>query len=167
MGRLDEVKIEEVKPKKTKRPLSEEAKKNPTMVGRIKRLFKREAKMSDSVMVQYLSQKYTVRWLLQKVIGGNVIVINNKVHELNPKALFREKKKSWYIIREIDRKPVSNEDLAAIKARRDDTESDVPLIKAVLGAIQKKPVFENKNAIIGIVIVVVILIVLWFFFGAG
>jgi len=162
MGRLDEV-----RQKKHKRPLSEEAKKNPTMVWKIKRLFKREAKMSDSIMVQYLSQKYTVKWLLQKVIGGNVIVINNKVHELNPKALFREGKKSWYIIREIDRKPVSNEDLAAIKARRDDTESDVPLIKAVLGAIQKKPMFENKNTIIGIVIIVVILVILWFFFGAG
>jgi len=153
MGKLDEL----FKSKSKKVPLSRKA----------KRLFKLDKKRTDHVIIQYLTQKYTVRWLLQKVVGGNVVIIDNKVHELNPRNMFRDGKRTWYIIKEIDRKPVSNEDYDRVKARGDSTEADVPLIKAVLGAVQKKPMLENKNIIIVVGVIIIAGIVLWVFFGGG
>ncbi|GAH81499.1 unnamed protein product, partial [marine sediment metagenome] len=82
----------------------------------------------------------------------------------NPDKVWRFGKDSCYIIREIDRNPVSNDDYEEVRGRGDDTDADVPLIKAVLGAVQKQKssLETNKNTIIiiGIIVAVVIGIIL-------
>jgi len=125
-----------------------------------KRLMKQSLKKQDTVLVQYLTQKYQMQFKLCKIVQGNLIVVNNKVHILNPKYSWRYGKHLWYIVREIDRMPVSNKDYDAVKRRRDDTEADVPLIKAVLGAVQKPSIPGGKSAwiIIGIIVVAVIIL---------
>jgi len=134
---------------------------------RARRLMKQEQKKDGYVLIQYLTKKYQVRWLLMKVIGGDTVVIRNKAHQINPKAVYRYKKYAWYIIREIDRKPVSNLDYNKVKKRKDDTDADVTLIKAVLGAIQKKSPLASKNAMIVIGIIAVVGFVLYLIFAGG
>lgn len=121
-------------------------------------------KLPDSVVTQYLTQKKDIRFKVCKVVSGNIIVINNKVHKLNPKHLWRYGKNFWYIHREIDREPVSNEDYDEVRARGDDTDADVPLIKAVLGAIQKPTTKLGGNwwiiAIIAVIAIVALVLFL-------
>ena len=122
-------------------------------------------KKTEFVAIQYLSQKGGVYFKLARIISGNLIVLNNKVHVLNPKHMWRHGKMAWYIIREIDRMPVSNEDYDQIKARGHDTEGDVPLIKAVLGAVQKPGIegpSKNMWTIIGIAVVALVVILVLF-----
>ena len=160
MSRFDEIndrllKLEEEKQGK---------KKKFKLPFKTRRLLKKEKKKPEYIVVQYLTRKYQVVWKLCRMISGNLVVINNKVHEINPKTIWRHGKQMWYVLREIDRKPVSNLDYNKVKRRRDDTEADVPLIKAVLGAVQKKSPLENKKGlIIGIIIAVVAAVVLYTF----
>jgi hypothetical protein len=65
----------------------------------------------------------------------------------------------WYIHREIDRRPVSNEDYEQVKESGNDTESDVVLIKAVLGAMMKPKQEIKKGWIIFVIIAIVIAMV--------
>jgi len=120
-------------------------------------------RMPDYVVSQYLTQNKDVIWKLCKVVSGNIIVVNNKAHIINPKYLWRFGKYFWYIHREIDRMPVSNEDYDKVKFRKDDTEADVPLIKAVLGAIQKQSALKKPNIgiIIGVIVVIIIGLILF------
>jgi Ni,Fe-hydrogenase I large subunit len=135
---------------------------------RIKSMMKRTEKKDEMIIVQYLTQKYGVKFIPCRVVGGNIIVVNNKVHVINPKTLYRFGKHRWYIYREIDRRPVSNIDYNKVKKRRDDTEADAPLIKAVLGAIQKPSLsLGSKNLWIVVLIIAAIGIVLYFLFGGG
>jgi len=128
------------------------------------KLMKKKKKKPGYVIVQYLTANYEVKFMLCKVVSGNLVVVENKVHKLNPDKIWRLGKDSCYILREIDRNPVSNEDYEEIKERGDDTDGDVPLIKAVLGAIQKNKVSAetNKNniVIIGVIAVVVVVVIL-------
>lgn len=118
---------------------------------------------ADKVAIMYLTQKYQVRFLAAKIISGNLIVVDNKVHVLNPKAIYRYRKLCFYIIREIDRLPVSNMDYNKVKERRDDTEADVPLIKAVLGAVQKPTMLPKKGAWIAGLIILGVTVILFMF----
>ena len=131
---------------------------------KMKSLFKKSAKSVDSVLVLYLTQKYKIEPKLCSIVSGDLVVVRNKVHRLNPRKIWRWGKYIVYIIREIDRVPVSNEDYDAVIKRRDDTNSDVPLIKAVLGAIQK-PTVAKKNTIIAIIVLAVIAVILLIVFS--
>lgn len=126
----------------------------------LKKLMKKRHKKQGYVVVQYLTVNYEVRFSLCKIISGNLVVVDNKVHKLNPDKIWRLGKESCYILREIDRNPVSNDDYEQVRARGDDTDADVPLIKAVLGAIQKQKTSTetNKNAmvILGVIIAIVL-----------
>ena len=139
-------------------------KKNLSFTRKIQRLGKKADK-PEYVLVQYLTQKQKILFIVCKVVSGNVIVVNNKVHRLNPKKIWVYKKQVWYIIREIDREPVSNENVELIRKIGRSTDEDVPLIKAVLGAVSKKQTIESKNLWIIIGIVVVGAIVLFMFMG--
>jgi len=122
-------------------------------------------KKPENVAVIYLTRDYQIRFELCRIISGNLVVVNNKVHILNPRAVYRWKKYNCYVIREIDRQPVSNEDIDEVIARKDDTEADVPLIKAVLGAIQKQQQTLGGNKwIIWVIVAVIALIVGYIFF---
>ena len=126
----------------------------------LKNLMKKRKKKPGYVVVQYLTTNYEIKFKLCKVVSGNLVVVENKVHQLNPDKIWRLGKDSCYILREIDRHPVSNDDYEKIRERGDDTDGDVPLIKAVLGAIQKnKPSGEvNKNTTVIIAVIAVVII---------
>jgi len=138
-------------------------KKTPKLARMFLRFGKKADKKDGFVLVQYLNMKQQISFKLYRIVGGDQVVIDNKVHTLNPKDMWRYKKTLTYIIREIDRKPVSNQDYDAVKQRGDDTSSDVPLIKAVLGAVQKPSPLQNKSIILWILGVVVAGIVIYTF----
>lgn len=126
------------------------------------RLSKQSKKKPEYVLVQYLRNNRRVDFMLCKVISGNIIVVNNKGHELNPKHLWFEGKNVWYIIREKDTKPVSVLD----KVTGWGTDDHPVLMKMVLGAVQKKEVSADQKKLIGIIIAVVIIgIIGWVIFG--
>jgi len=163
MSRLDKI---ERKQKELEEKLTQKKKeKKFKLPFKAKRLFKQERKKADMVVIQYLTRKYQVIWILGRIIGGDTIVVNNKVHRLNPKAIWRHGKNMWYIVREIDREPVSNLDYNKVRARRQDTDADVPLIKAVLGAVQKPTLPGGKNTWIAIGIIAVVAVILFMFMG--
>ncbi len=131
-------------------------------------LSKKAQKNPEYVFVQYLSLKKDVDYKVCKVVSGDIVVINNKAHELDPDAIWRHKKTMFYIIREIDRKPVSNKDYKEVKNRGDDTEADVPLIKAVLGATNKNNnPLKNTNVIVWILLAVAVAGVIMMFGGGA
>jgi len=142
-------------------------KKKLRFLGKIMRMGKKVDKDLERVLVQYLTSDYQMLFKDCKIIGGNLIVVNNKVHVLNPKRVWKYKKLTFYIVREIDRQPVSNDDYDAVKARKDDTEADVPLIKAVLGAVQKPNPLQGKGTWIAIGIAVIVMIVVVSTFMGG
>ena len=125
------------------------------------KLLKKRRKKPGYVVVQYLTINYDIRFKLCKIISGNLVVIENKVHKLDADKIWRLGKDSYYILRELDRNPVSNDDYQQVKERGDDTDADVPLIKAVLGAVQKNKASAetNKNTMIIVAVIAAVVIV--------
>jgi hypothetical protein len=161
--KIEKPKLEEVKEVVEKK--EDEKEKKFQMPKKILNLFKRADKTVNSVVVLYLSQAYKMEFKLCKIVSGDLVVINNKGHQLNPKMIWRWGKYSAYIIKEIDSVPVSNEDYDDMVKRGTVTAAHVPLVKAAVGAIQKeqkKPI--SKNSIIAIVVIAVVGIILWTFF---
>lgn len=156
MGKIDEI---EQRQSELEAKLADKNSKPFKLPGKAKRAIIRGNKLPDSIVTQYLSQKGEIQFKVCRIVSGNIIVVNNKAHKLNPKHLWRYGKMMWYIHREIDRQPVSNDDYEEVKARGDDTESDVVLIKAVLGAMQK-PKAEVKSSWIVIAIIVVVVAII-------
>jgi hypothetical protein len=134
---------------------------------KMKSLEKKSNKKADHVLVEYLTQKYTVRRMLCRVVAGNIIVVDNKVHMLNPKDVWRDGKNVWYKIREIDRLPISNRDYDKLIKQKRITVNDAVIIKAIVGAIQKKEIGkEAKKWIIWIVVLGVLGFLAYVFFFA-
>ena len=132
---------------------------------KFKSLSNQSKKKPEYVLVEYLRANRTVTWQLCKVISGNIVVIDNKGHDLNPKDTWVHGKNTWYIIREIDQKPVSNRDYNILKKLKRTTDSHTVLIKMVLGAIQKKEMStEAKKWIIWIIIGGIALLVIYLLF---
>ena len=63
--------------------------------------------------------------------------------------------------------PVSNEDYEEVQDSQNDTDSDVVLIKAVLGAIMKPKKEVKKGVIIWVIIAIVAAIIGFAIFGGG
>jgi hypothetical protein len=125
-------------------------------------------KNPDHILVQYLRQNYTISWKACKIVSGNIVVVDNKVHLVNPRLVWRDGKETVYIIREIDRLPVSNIDYDKLIKNGRITVNDAVVIKAILGAVQKQGMTEQaKKYIVWIVVIVVALIVAYIFFGKG
>lgn len=121
-------------------------------------LEKKSDKKFDHVLVEYLTARYMVRRLLVKVVAGNLAVIDNKVHILNPRDVWRDGKYMWYKIREIDRLPISNRDYDKMIRQKRMTINDSVVIKAIVGAIEKKepPKIATKwllYIVIGVVVI--------------
>ena len=149
----------------------------------LNRMSKKASRKDDEVVAQYLTSKGEVKFKICKVIGGDAIVVNNKAHKIGPKDLWSFKKLRWCIVREIDRRPVSPsrckgksddsmvnmDDYEQVRKDGYDTDSDVTLIKAVLGAIKKadKPAIGNKWVIFVIGGIVVIGILYYLFSSGG
>lgn len=99
----------------------------------------KSSKKPDTVLVFYLNIKGEIQQpLVVPIYSGNMIIIKNKIHEVDPRAMWNlkigMKNHKVLIIKEIDRRPVSNLDLDEIRARGDATDSDEFLIKAALRA---------------------------------
>jgi len=129
---------------------------------KFERLGKKSRKKPEYVLVQYLRNNRTVDFKLTKVVSGNIIVIDNKGHELNPKDTWLRGKYVWYIVRESDTKPISVRD----KPIGFGTDDHPVLIKMILGAVQKKENKEVNKKMIGFIIGIAILaLIVWAFVG--
>jgi hypothetical protein len=125
-------------------------------------LSKKASNKPEYVLVQYLMNNRRIKFILCKIISGNIIVINNKGHELNPKYTWIHGKHIWYIVREKDTKPVSVTD----KITGWGTDDHPILMKMCLGALQKKELAEDKKKIIiAIVVLAVLGLIGWAIFG--
>lgn len=152
MNRINRVeeRVKELEQERDK--LSKDKKKKFKLLSVLKKLSKKSLNKDDYVLVQYLNLKQQVDFKLCRIVSGDIVIIGNKAHELDPRDVWRHKKDLWYIIREIDRKPVSNRDFDKVYKRNDNTSEDVPLIKAILGAINKnKDKSANKNVVLWII----------------
>jgi hypothetical protein len=94
---------------------------------------------------------------LYPMYGNNMIIIKNSPYELDPRAVLRFGNYKCIVIKEIDRRPVSNLDLEEVRKRGDSTSSDEFLIKAAMRSItqpvQKKEMNKTVLIIIGVIIV--------------
>jgi len=100
---------------------------------------KKAAKNRDAVLIFYLNVKGELEQpLVAPIYSGNMVVIRNKVYEVDPRSFWTLKigfkTYKLLIIKEIDRRPVSNLDWDDIRRRGDATDSDEFLIKAALKA---------------------------------
>jgi len=131
---------------------------------KVKALNKKADKKPQFVVVQYLNMKNQCKFIMCKIVSGNIIVVNNKVHIIDPQKMWRFGKMNWYIYREIDRLAVSNEDYPDMVSLGRDTDADVPLIKAVLGAIKKNQIPMNPKLywIIGLAAGAVVLFLMFY-----
>ena len=108
----------------------------------------KSSKRPDTVLVFYLNIKGEIQTpMIVPIYSGNMVIIRNKIHEVDPRAMWSlklgAKTHKVLIIKEIDRRPVSNLDIDEIKRRGDATDSDEFLIKAALRAqtaVAKKPI---------------------------
>lgn len=100
-------------------------------------------KNKDKLLVLYLSAKGEIENpMLLPLYSGNLVIYKDKVHEFNPRALWNmqigNKLYKVIIIREIDRKPVSNLDWDKVKRRGDTTRNDEILLKMLRLAMIEK-----------------------------
>ena len=136
---------------------------------KVRREMDQSMKTKDQILVFYINVKNELEMpRLYPIYGGNMIIIRNKPYLLTPLAVLSHGKYKCVVIREIDRRPVSNMDYKDVKARGDSTESDELLIKATLKAMigpQKQPM--NKNMIIIIIVIIAIVGGLIWFMNKG
>jgi|WetSurMetagenome_2_1015567.scaffolds.fasta_scaffold126552_3 hypothetical protein len=128
-------------------------------------------KQRDVVCVLFLNIKGEIEQPMLLPIYGNMILLRNKIYEVDPRAfwIYRQGAKMYkfLIIKEIDRRPVSNLDLDEIRRRGDATDSDEFLIKMALRAQQTQTVKAGMNKWVAILIGIVVLGVLIYFFAKG
>lgn len=126
----------------------------------------------DKVLMLYLNIKGEIEVpRLVPLYSGNIIIWKHKAYEFDPRASWTTKlgKKiiKCVIIREIDRRPVSNLDWDEVKARGDSTDSDEILVKMVTKAVMEKAKAQMNKGIIIVIIVVIIAAIVGFLFLKG
>jgi len=124
-------------------------------------------KKPEYVLIQYLRNNHRMDFKLSKVISGDIIVIENKGHKLNPRMVWRHGKYFWYIVGEWDKEPIGPRYIEKIKRLQRGTESHPILMKMVLGAVEKKEDLKNKKQIGWIVGIAGLGLILWMIFGGG
>jgi len=124
---------------------------------KLKQLMKKSKKVPNKLLILYYRINGNIDMMLVPLFGTNMIIINNKPYEVDPRAFFRFLKHRCMSFKEIDRRPISNLDYDEIRKRGDSVDSDEFLIKAAMRAMlvsgTKKPI--NKGAIvIGIIVLI-------------
>ena len=139
---------------------------------------------SEKILVFYLNKKNEIEPpRFMPIFDGNMVVWRNKPYEFDPRAVWTvkgiPKNPKAYLIKEIDRRPVSNHrgkylyadsavsnmDLEDIRERGDSTESDEFLIKAALKA-QKQEMKKNVGkGVLVVVGLIVVGVVIWLLAG--
>jgi hypothetical protein len=150
---------------------TEKKKKNFKFPRIWKSMAAKSSKKRDTVMIMYLNIKGEIEQpLVVPIYSGNMVIIRNKIHEVDPRAMWNfkvgMKTHKVLIVKEIDRRPVSNLDIDEIKRRGDGTDSDEFLIKAALRAqtITSKPINKWVWIIVGIAVVALLI---FFFMQKG
>lgn len=130
---------------------------------------KKSERRKDAVLVFYLNIKGELEPpMIVPIYGGNMVIIRNKVYEVDPRAFWNvrtgfNRTYKLLIIKEIDRRPVSNLDWDDIRTRGDATDSDEFLIKAALRAQMTTAAKSlGKGVIIFIVIAIVAALIFFF-----
>ncbi len=122
-----------------------------------KRIFKSSRKKRKKILVWFLNIKGEIEPpKLYPIYSSNMIIIQNRPYEVDPRSFWRMGKYTCQIIKGIDRRPVSNLDLEEIRKRGDSTSSDELLIKAALqafisGGTKKKPIDKKVIVVIAII----------------
>ena len=122
-------------------------------------IMKKANKKGNSVLVWYLNAKGIIEQpKIYPMYSSDMIIVRNKPHQIDPRAFWRMGKYQCLLIKEIDRRPVSNLDYDEIKRRGDATDSDEFIIKAAMQAMigkpKKKPVNKTVIIVIGILVAV-------------
>jgi len=125
-------------------------------------------KTKDLVAILFLNIKGEIEPPILLPIYGNMVLLRNKVYEVDPRAfwILRQggKMYKFMIIKEIDRRPVSNLDWDEIKKRGDATDSDEFLIKMALRAQQTQTVKSMSKGLAIIIGLAIVAAVAFFFF---
>jgi len=121
-----------------------------------KQVFKSSRKKKNMILVWFLNIKGEIEPpKLYPIYSSNMVIIQNRPYEVDPRSFWRLGKYTCQIIKGIDRRPVSNLDYTEVRQRGDSTSSDEFLIKAamqaVVGGVKKKPVDKKVIIIIAIV----------------
>jgi hypothetical protein len=145
-------------------------KKKPwRMPGKWVRQAKKSQKRRDAILVFFLNIKGELEPpMVVPIYGGNMVIIRNKVYEVDPRAIWSVKtgfNKTYklLIIKEIDRRPVSNLDWDDIRVRGDATDSDEFLIKAALRAQMATAARKVGKGVIILIILAIAAGVIFFF----
>jgi len=100
---------------------------------------KKSLKDGRKILVFYLTKSGRLeKPKLLPVMPGEYILVHGKPYDVHPKAFWTMGSKKQYrclIIREIDRRPVSNMDWKKVMERGDLTDSDEILIRTVMKSI--------------------------------
>lgn len=128
-------------------------------------LYKKANKKPEYVLIQYLRNNHQMEFKISKVISGNIVVIDNKGHTLNPKMVWRHGKYFWYIVGEWDKEPIGPRYFERIRKLERSTDNHPILMKMVLGAIQKKDEMKSKIKIGWIIGLAAVGILLFILFG--
>lgn len=119
-------------------------------------------KEKNKILVFYLNIKGEFEQPVMLPFRDNMVLYRNKVHEFDPRAIITVrsgmKTARALLIREIDRRPISNLDWAEVRQRGDATDSDELLIKAAASLYlarddKKKPISYTWLIIIGVIII--------------
>lgn len=119
----------------------------------------------DKVLVFFLNIKGEIEPpKLIPLFSGNIIIWKNKAYDFDPRATWTlkvgRKMIKAVIVKEIDRRPVSNLDWDEVKKREDSTDSDEILIKMVTKVvIEKTKAKINRTAIFFIVLAIIAAII--------
>ena len=137
--------------------------------GKWKRSLKSGNKKPDTITMFYLNIKGEIEVpRVVPIYGGNMIVFRNKVYEVDPRAFWTvklgmNKIQKAYIVKEIDRRPVSNLDWHEIRKRGDATDSDEFLIKAAIRAQVRETVKTGGKWVVILIILAIVGGLIYFF----
>jgi len=140
-----------------------------------KRNFKKAAKKKpaqNKILVIYLNAKGEIEQpVLVPLFSGNIIIYKNKAHIFDPRDTWlvylpRGKMVKCVLVREIDRRLVSNRDFDEVKKEGYATDSDEILLKMVTKAMIEKVKAKvgGKAIVIAIAVVIALGIALYFIF---
>lgn len=157
------VKLLEKKEASQNAALPEKKKKTPFQWPKLwSRTIEKNSASKEYAVVLYLNQKgYIEDPRTVPIEAGNMVIIKGSPYEVDPRAFWLVKigknVHKLLLIKEIDRRPVSNLDIDEIRQRGDSTDSDSFLIKAALkeqtANKEKKPLPKWILWIVGIAIV--------------
>jgi len=133
-----------------------------------KRQMDQSLKAKDKALVIYLTRNGIMEMpKLLPVVSGNLIYTHGRLFELHPKAIWRFGKYNVFIIREIDRLPVSNLDYDKLRKDERLTDNAEAIIKYIMAAklVPAGPKF-NK-VLLWIVGIIVVGLVIFFIVKGG